>query len=131
MNPAATLPLTGSAPTLRRLLAVDAATGLAMGVLLVAASAPLATLLGLPATLLFGAGVVLFPSAALMALAARSLRPLLVSVVVVGNAAWVLASLGVLVLLAPNALGIAFVLMQAAVVTGLTLLERRAAQMPT
>lgn len=115
------------APSLRAVLVLDAATCLLMGVLLVAAAGPLAALLGLPQALLFWAGIVLFPSAALMAATAVTRRPLpgLVWLVIVGNAAWVLASLGVLMVFEPNALGIAFVLVQAVVVLVLLVLEKR------
>jgi hypothetical protein len=113
------------APNLRRVLALDAATCVGMGLLLLAATAPLATLLALPSALLFWAGLLLFPSAALMAAAAARPLPALVWTVIIGNAAWVLASLGVLGVLAPNAFGIAFVLGQAAVVLVLMVLERR------
>jgi hypothetical protein len=117
-----------AAPTLRGLLAFDAATCLGMGVLLVAAGTPLASLLGLPAALLGWAGLLLFPSAALMAAGAARRRPptLLVRLVVAGNAAWVLASVAVLVLTAPTLLGIAVVLAQALAVAVLAALERRA-----
>jgi len=114
-----------AAPNLRWVLGFDAATCLVMGVLLVAAAAPLASLVALPQALLFWAGIVLFPSAALMAGAAALPRPALVWLVVLGNAAWVIASLGVLLALQPNALGIVFVLVQAAVVVALLVLERR------
>ena len=114
-----------SAPNLRWVLGLDAATCLAMGMLLVAGAAPLAGLLALPQALLLWAGIVLFPCAALMACTAALLRPLLVWLVVLGNAAWVIGSLGVLLALQPNALGIGFVLVQAAVVVGLLVLEHR------
>lgn len=113
-------------PGLRWLLGLDAATCLAMGVLLIAATTPLATLLALPPTLLSGAGIVLLASAAGIACAAALPRPPLVWLVIVGNAAWVLASVGVLLALEPNAAGTAFVLVQAAAVAGLLVLERRA-----
>lgn len=113
---------------LRTVLRVDAATCLAMGVLLVAAAAPLGAMLALPEPLLFWAGLLLFPCAALMAGAAamQPPAPWLVWAVILGNAAWVLASIGVLMLLAPNGLGITFVLAQAAVVAALAVLEHRA-----
>jgi hypothetical protein len=117
-----------AAPSLRRVLGVDAATCVAMGLLLVAAAAPLATLLGLPQPLLTGAGIVLFPCAALMAATAAMRRPApwLAWGVIAGNAAWVLASIGVLLMFDLTALGIAFVVVQAAVVLGLLVIERRA-----
>lgn len=115
------------APGLRGVLGLDAATCVLMGGLLVLAAAPLAALLALPPALLFWAGVILFPCAALMAGTAAMRRPpaWLVWLVIAGNAAWVFASLGLLVVLAPNALGVAFVLVQAAVVLVLLRLEWR------
>ena len=116
-----------AAPSLRWVLGLDAATCFAMGVLLVVGATPLASLLALPRELLFWAGIVLFPCAALMIGTAALPRPLpaLVWLVIVGNAAWVIASLGVLFALQPNALGILFVLVQAAAVAGLLVFERR------
>jgi len=115
-------------PALRGLLVLDATTCLLMGALLLAAAAPLAPWLGLPQPLLWWAGVLLVPCAALMGATAAMRRPLpgLVWLVILGNAAWVLASLGVLVIHAPTGLGLAFVLAQAGVVTLLLALERRA-----
>jgi hypothetical protein len=112
--------------TLRQLLGADAATCFAFGLLLVAGAGPLAPLLGLPETLLFYAGVVLFPCAALMVVAARSLARPLVWLVVAGNAGWVVASVALLGFFDVTALGAAFVLVQAAAVAALTALEWRA-----
>jgi hypothetical protein len=112
--------------TLKPLLVADALTCFVFGALLVAAAAPLATLLGLPESLLFYAGVVLFPSAALMALAAKTLAKPLVAVVIAGNAAWVVASVGVLMMLDVTALGLVFIVAQAVVVSILAVLEWRA-----
>jgi hypothetical protein len=116
----ATLPLPG-ATFLRRTLAVDAATCASMGALLVALPAPLAGVLGLPAELLFYAGLALLPCAALM-LAARRSRAL-AWLVVAGNAAWIAGSVVVLLVCSPTALGYAFVIAQALVVAGLAELE--------
>jgi len=123
------VPMGGAgAPGLRAVLGLDAVTCLVMGALLVAAAAPLSAALALPQPLLLGAGIVLFPCAALMA-GTAALRPppaAGVWLVIAGNAAWVAASLGALMLLAPNGLGTAFVLVQAAAVLGLLVLEHRA-----
>jgi hypothetical protein len=111
---------------LRQILAIDAATCVAMGLLLVVAADPLSTLTGLPHALLFWAGVLLFPSALSMAAAAAVPRPALVWLVIAGNAAWALASVAVAtVLFEPTSVGRAFVLLQAAVVAVLLVLERR------
>jgi hypothetical protein len=115
-----TLPL-GGAGFLRRTLAVDAATCAAMGALLAGFQAPLAGLLGLPAGLLFYAGIALFPCAALMLAAMKSRT--LAWLVVAGNAAWIVGSVAVLLLASPTALGYAFVIAQAVAVAVLAELE--------
>lgn len=124
-----TIPLSPSSrgePDLSRVLRVDAVTCAAMGLLLVAAATPLSSWLGLPAQLLFWAGVVLFPCAALMFVAARRTRfAPLVWVIVLGNLAWVAASAVVVLALDPTTLGLAFVAAQAAVVALLGWLEWR------
>ena len=112
--------------TLRQILNIDAATCLAFGVLLAFAAQPLAALLGLPQALLFYAGVVLFPSAALMLFAARKLAAPLVWTVIAGNVAWVVASIVVLFAFEPTMLGALFVVAQAAAVLVLLILEWRA-----
>ena len=107
---------------------VDAATCLLMGVLLVFAAQPLAALLALPSSLLFYAGILLFPCAALMVFAGRKTSPnsILVWLVIVGNVAWVAASIFVITAwFSPSSLGLAFVLAQAAAVAILALLEYR------
>lgn len=109
-----------------RVLQFDALTCLAMGLPLVLAKAALAPLLGLPPTLLLVAGLLLFPCAALMWLTGRSARPAipLVWVIVLGNVAWVLASLLVaFAWLTPTALGQIFLVAQALAVLGLAALE--------
>jgi len=111
---------------LSRILQLDALTCLAMGLLLVLAKAALEPLLGLPSTLLLVAGLLLFPCAALMWLTGHSARlaTLLVWVVVLGNVAWVLASLLVaFVWFTPTTLGQIFLVVQALAVLGLAELE--------
>lgn len=118
--------------SLRLAYLVDAAASGAMGVLLLAAAAPLAAPLGLPVVLSRGAGVILVPFAALLVwLAGRDARSgvprLLGRMVVAGNAGWTLASV---LLVATSAtltgLGQAFVLAQAAAVLTFTVLEAAA-----
>ena len=111
---------------LKQLLVVDALTCLVTGILLVAAAAPLAGLLGLPQNLLFSAGVVLFPCAGLMVMAARSLSAPLVWLVILGNIGWAVASVVVAFAFEPTAFGLVFVLAQAAVVAALGVMEWRA-----
>lgn len=112
--------------TLRSLLVVDALTCFVFGLLLAVAAAPLAALLGLPQSLLFYAGVVLFPCAALMALAAKTLAKPLVASVIAGNAAWVVASVSWLLIFEVTTLGLAFIVAQAVAVSILAVLEWRA-----
>jgi hypothetical protein len=124
MNLAA--PATRPAITLRQWLIVDAVTCLLTGVLLTLASAPLASLLGLPQALLFYAGLALFPCAALMAVTARSQKRALVWTVILGNVAWVVGSLYVAFAFEVTSIGMAFVLVQAVAVDILAFLEWRA-----
>lgn len=122
--------MTALTSTLRRVLAVDAATCVAAGALMTFGAGPLAPLTGLPQPLLLWAGAALFPVAVLMAfLSRRETAPAaLVGLVVLGNAGWVAGSLAVLVATRATALGVAFVLVQAAAVAVLTVLEWRGAR---
>ncbi len=117
--------------SLRSLLGVDAATCAAMGLLLVLVSGQVAGATQISAPLLFWAGLLLLPVAAFMALSARAARVpgWVASLVVFGNVAWVAASLVLPVagVIAPNALGWAFLLLQATAVAGLSWLEWAAA----
>jgi hypothetical protein len=120
---------------LRTVLLADAATCVATGLLMTAGSGLLAGLTHLPAALLMSAGLSLFPIAAVIAFVAMrpATWPLGVWLVIVGNVGWVIASLYLLVpgTIAPNALGYAFLIVQAVAVAVLTELEimgiRRAA----
>ncbi len=115
-----------SSPRLLHLtLRADAASGIAMGLPLVAFAEPLAALLGLPAPLLLACGLALFPFAGLMLLAARSARPpaALVWLVIAGNGAWVLGSAWLCYALPLTALGQVFVIGQALAVLLLAELE--------
>lgn len=119
---------------LKRVLLLDAASCLGMGLGLIAGAGALAGPLGLPDALLSGAGVSLIPIGLFMALVATRAAPpaILVWLIILGNAGWVIQSVA-LVELSPtiSALGIAFVLAQAAFVTVIACLEyaglRRAA----
>ena len=111
---------------LKRVLLLDAASCLGMGILLAAGAGPLAPLLGLGSSLLLGAGAVLVPIGLfiLWAGARRTLLPAAVYLIVAGNLLWVIES--VLVVRGTEAitsLGTAFVLVQAAAVAGLCALE--------
>jgi hypothetical protein len=104
-------------PFLRQVLLVDAAVSGSAGLLMAAGAPFLSPLLGLPAGLLFWAGVALFPFVALLvAVARRNEVPRIVIIDIIAiNALWVAASLGLLVsgVVAPTPLGYAFVIAQA------------------
>jgi len=107
-------------PFLRNVLKADAAFS-AVGALLMAAGAPfVAPLTGLPPALLIGAGLALVPWVALLVNVMRQETVSRIAIIdlVAINALWAAVSVGLLVCgyIAPNALGIAFVLAQAMVV---------------
>ena len=115
---------------LQNVLLLDAATCVGAGALMAFGSNFVAGLTAIPAPLLYWAGLVLFPIAALMIYAgvqAAPPRPL-VWLIVLGNIGWVAASVALLGIIAPNALGILFILAQAAAVAVLALLEYGALQ---
>ncbi|MEJ1159344.1 hypothetical protein [Prosthecomicrobium sp. N25] len=112
---------------LKTALLLDAAASGATGLLLALGGGALAGWLGLPEALLREAGLVLLPFVAGLLWLARS-RPIPragVWIVVGANLAWVAASLGLLAVpvLHPTALGIAFVLAQAAAVLGFAVVQ--------
>lgn len=113
----------------RRTFAVDAVTCVAAGALMALAAAPMAQITGLPQPLLVGAGIALFPVAAIMTwLSRRETAPTaLLWLVIFGNAAWAAASIAVLFLTTPTVVGAAFVVAQALTVAILTVLEYRGA----
>jgi hypothetical protein len=98
-----------------------------MGLLLAFGADALAAALGFPAGFLRGAGLLLLPCAALLALlASRPTLPRLAVLAVVGvNLVWVVDSLAILLMgwFQPTGLGIAFVLAQGAAVALVTGLE--------
>jgi hypothetical protein len=116
--------------SLPSVLRLDAATCAAMGALLLVASEPVGTLTRLPPALLFGAGVLLVPVAAFIAVVAARPHRALVGAVIAGNLAWVAASFVLLLggFVAPNAVGVAFVLAQALAVLALSAFEHAAPQ---
>jgi hypothetical protein len=105
---------------LRRVLVVDAVSTGAMGIAMVAFAELLAGLLQLPVDLISEAGIVLLPFAAFVAfVASRSeTSRMAVWVIIAVNAVWVVDSIVLLLTgwVAPNALGYAFVIAQAAAV---------------
>jgi hypothetical protein len=109
-----------SSTFLRRALMLDAVASGAAGLLMIAGAGLLEGLLGLPAALLRGAGLVLVPYVAFVIWAGTRetvSRPA-VETIVAANALWAAASALLLVSgwVAPTALGYAFVIGQAAVV---------------
>jgi hypothetical protein len=102
---------------LRRVLWLDAATGVATGLLQVSLAAWLAPLLGLPEPLLLLSGWALFGYVALIAFIATRpfIAPALVWLLIVANGAWVLGCLALLFggLVTPTLLGQAFIAIQA------------------
>ncbi|MEQ9813751.1 MAG: hypothetical protein RLO50_13305 [Azospirillaceae bacterium] len=113
--------------TLRTILTTDAVTALAMGLLLTVLPETLAALTALPASLLFYSGLVLLPLGVLMFAIGRfgHGHAGAVWLVILGNEAWVVASFALLLTgwVAPNALGVAFVVAQALVVALFAALE--------
>lgn len=112
---------------LRIALAIDALSCLAMGAGLAIGADALAGPFGLPTPLLRAAGLVLLPCAAVLGyLASRSLAASgLVWTVVALNLGWVIESLSLLAgsFVHPTTLGSAFVLVQAAAVLVLAVIE--------
>ena len=112
---------------LRNALALDAAACAATGLLLSVGAGALSGLLGFPVEFLRGAGLVLLPCAALLAVFAGRVRlPRLAVYAVIGvNILWIADSVLILVAgwFAPTTLGIVFVLAQAAAVAIVTELE--------
>ena len=125
-------------PFLRRVLAADAAASGAVGVVMLLGADSLAGLLGLPPSLLFYAGLILIPYAAVVALVAA--RPTVsraaIWAIVTCNALWAADSIVLLVSgwVAPSALGYGFVVGQALVVAAFAELQvvgmKRAAAAP-
>lgn len=105
---------------LRQALRLDAIISGAMGLLLIFGAGLLAGLLDLPVPLLRTAGLVLLPFVVYVAYVAGRVRlaPSHVWLVILINALWVLASVGLLLSgqVTPNGFGVAFVIVQAVAV---------------
>jgi hypothetical protein len=110
---------------LRRVLALDSLSCLAMGLLMGLGAAALAPLFGLPEPLVRISGLALLPLAAfLFWLASRPAPPrVLVWLVIAGNLCWTAESFATLAGAEATALGTAFVAAQALAVLGLAALE--------
>ena len=103
-----------------RIIWLDAALCLFTGLVLAVANAPIAAITAIPSGLLLWAGLLLLPVAAFMAFVAsrRPVPALGLTLIVFGNLGWIVASLALLTgfWFAPNAIGVAFILAQAALV---------------
>ena len=114
---------------LRHALLVDAAASGGMGLLLAVGHRFLANVLGLPAGLLFWAGLFLVPFAAFLVWVARktAIPQGLVRFIVAGNVLWVIASIAIAPagIVEPTGLGLAFLIAQAAAVIVFVILEYR------
>ena len=112
---------------LRRVLALDSASCVLIGLTLTLGAEPLSGLFGLGERLLLGAGLLLLPLAAFIGwLASRPVPPSpLVWLLIVGNAAWTAESFLLISTEAGRitAPGTAFVAAQALAVLGVALLE--------
>ena len=114
-------------PLLKNALRADALVSGATGVLQLAAAERLSALLDLPANLLWGSAEFMLAYAAVtLLMASRNRLPsALVLLIIAGNVLWGVACVALPLegLLAPNALGIGFLLMHAAAVVLLAVLE--------
>lgn len=108
---------------LRLSLRVDAVACAACAPLLVFGTGLLSSLLGLPSSLLVGAGLILLLFAAFLWLTASRPRPASVLAAIAINVLWVLGSVAVLFLFSPAPWGVAFVLAQAVAVTAILVVE--------
>jgi hypothetical protein len=113
-------------PFLRRVLLADALISGATGLLMLVGAGVLTSMLDLPAALLRTAGLILLPYALFVVyVATRSSQRAAVWAVILINALWAIDSI-VLMLsgwVAPNALGYAFVIVQAVTVAVLAELQ--------
>ena len=112
---------------LRYVLWSDVIASGATGLLMIAAAGVLESFLGLPSTLTREAGLILVPYVAFVGFVAISaqISRAAVWVIIAANATWTIGSFGLLVsgVVAPTALGYAFVIAQALVVAILAMLQ--------
>jgi hypothetical protein len=111
---------------LRNVLLLDAATCVVTGALMSAGAEYLSSLTQIPHGILWAAGLILLPVAAFIAaVATLGTPPAGVWLVIAGNVAWVIGSIVLLLArgVAFNALGVTFVVIQAAAVAILAELE--------
>jgi hypothetical protein len=111
-------------PLLRKALGLDALASAACGLVMAAGASPLSLLLGLPPALLTGAGLACLAWATFVGWTSRrdQLANALVWTIIALNTLWVVESAVILMLswVQPTALGIAFIISQAAVLLALT-----------
>lgn len=123
-----------NAKLLRLALIADAAASLGLGALMIAAAGFLAGLTALPAGLLFWAGVALLPWGAFIVWAGTraDVPRLAVQIVIEVNLLWTIGSFALMAFGAihPNALGVAFVAVQALAVLGLAVVQWIALRQP-
>jgi hypothetical protein len=114
-----------SAISIRHLLVADGLISGVAGMAMIAAARLAEPLLNIPEPLLRTAGVVLLPFAAMVLAFSRQVTRSKVWTVVALNVAWVLASVVVVLggIIEPTSLGLAVVLVQAAVVAALAELQ--------
>ena len=121
------MPSTDNSVLLRRALLLDAAASGLTGALMLAGASVLEGPLGLPGWLLRGAGLVLVPYVAFVAITATRARIAAGAVwaVIAANTLWTAASFAILAsgFVGPTMLGIAFVIAQALAVAGLGALQ--------
>ena|SRR5688572_19396572 len=114
-------------PYLRIVLLVDAATCVAMGLVLALGAGKLAAILGLPVPLIQYSGLVLLPTAAFITWVASRRDPPRwgIQAIIAGNALWIGASLALLVAgwVSPTWIGKGFIAGQALGVALLTVIE--------
>lgn len=112
---------------LRRVLQLDAMSGIACGLLMTLGADLLSPFFGLPRALMMDAGLALFPIAAFILFVATRERiaPKLVWIIIAGNAIWAADSFLLLMSgwVSPTAWGQAFVIGQALVVAVFAELE--------
>jgi len=118
---------TPTSPLLRKVLLLDAATCALSGALLTIATSTVSRWTAIPHDLLLYAGLSLFPIALVMATIGlqSSVLAALVWLIIVGNLLWVAGCIWLIVggQIAPNAIGQAFLGVQALTVAILTKLE--------
>jgi hypothetical protein len=110
---------------LKRAFLVDGVGSLASTIVLVGGATVLADPLGLSADFLAATGWLLLPVALLFLWIARTGAQPLAMIGIVGNAAWVLASVVAIPILQPTVLGVTVIAVQAALVAEIAWFEWR------